>query len=192
MRLVMMGTGTFVNPGAAAPYRAEPVITGNDVTLNFAGVDVRDVLKAVLGDLLHLSYTVDPAVSGTVTLQTGRPIPRSAVINVLASALQLSGVALVQRDGLFFAVPVANAARQAPLGGTAGLNFVSRTPGSQVGEGGRQGAFSLTVATRYAHFVGDIAGISVGEAGNPDTIQVTPTAAKAHEIALHLGVNGIW
>ena len=78
------------------------------------------------------------------------------------------------------------------LGGTAGLNFVSRAPDSQVGEGSRQGAFSLTVAMRYAHFVGDIAGIYVGEAGNPDTIQVTPTAAKAHEVALHLGVNGIW
>jgi hypothetical protein len=78
------------------------------------------------------------------------------------------------------------------LGGTAGLNFVSRTPGSEVGEGRRKGAFSLTVAMRYAHFIGDIAGLSVGEAGNPDTIQVTPTSAKAHEVALHLGVNGIW
>lgn len=78
------------------------------------------------------------------------------------------------------------------LGGTAGLNFVSRPPGSNVGDGGRRGAFSLTVATRYAHFVGDIAGLFVGEAGDPDTIAIAPTAAKAHEVALHLGVNGIW
>lgn len=78
------------------------------------------------------------------------------------------------------------------LGGTAGLNFVSKRPGSNVAEGSRQGAFSLTVATRYAHFVGDIAGIYVAEAGNPDAIEVRATDATAHEIALHLGVNGIW
>jgi general secretion pathway protein D len=125
---VIRGTGTFVNPGAAATYRAEPTVTGNDVTLNFAGVDVRDVLKAVLGDLLHLSYTVDPAIQGTVTLQTGRPIPRAAVINVLASALQLSGAGLVQRDGLYVVVPVANAGRQAPIGGTSGFVTQVVTP----------------------------------------------------------------
>jgi hypothetical protein len=42
--------------------------------------------------------------------------------------LQLSGVALVVRDGLYFAVPVANAARQAPLGGTAGFVTQVVTP----------------------------------------------------------------
>lgn len=125
---IVRGTGAFVNPGAASAYRAEPVLTGSDVSLNFAGVDVRDVLKSVLGDLLHVSYAIDPAVQGTVTLQTGKPIPRSAVINVLTSALQLTGVALVQRDGLYVAIPVANAARQAPLGGTTGFVTQVVTP----------------------------------------------------------------
>jgi general secretion pathway protein D len=125
---VVRGTGTFVNTEAATASRAEAVLTGSDVTLNFAAVDVRDVLKSVLGDLLRVSYAVDPAVQGTVTLQTGRPIPRTAVINVLTSALQLSGVALVQRDGLYMAVPVTNAARQAPLGGTAGFVTQVVTP----------------------------------------------------------------
>jgi hypothetical protein len=78
------------------------------------------------------------------------------------------------------------------LGGTAGLNFVTRPPGKDVAEGGRQGAFSLTVATRYAHYVGDIAGVYVGESGNAETIEVRATPATAHEFALHLGVNGIW
>jgi general secretion pathway protein D len=42
--------------------------------------------------------------------------------------LQLSGVALVVRDGLYLAVPVANAARQAPLGGTTGFVTQVVTP----------------------------------------------------------------
>ncbi|MGE5269921.1 MAG: type II secretion system secretin GspD [Thiohalocapsa sp.] len=120
---IVEGTGEFVKPAVAAAARA-PVVSGSDVTLDFAAVDVRDVLKTVLGDLLHLPYAVDPAVQGTVTLQTGRPVPRTAVLNVLTSALQLSGVALIDRDGLYLAVPVANANKQAPIGGTTG--FVTR------------------------------------------------------------------
>src|SRR4029077_1763914 len=124
---IVTGSGSFTNPGGPS-RRAEPALTGSEVTLDFANVDVRDVLKSVLGDLLHVSYTIDPAVQGTVTLQTGRPIPRGSVVNVLTSALQLSGVALVVRDGLYFAVPVANATRQAPLGGTAGFVTQVVTP----------------------------------------------------------------
>jgi general secretion pathway protein D len=120
---VVLGTGRFANP--TLPSSGQSVaLVGSDVTLNFANVDVRDVLKSVLGDLLNLSYTVDPAVQGNMTLQTGAPIPRSAVIGVLTNSLQLSGVGLVQQGGLYMAVPIANAARTAPTGGSVG--FITR------------------------------------------------------------------
>ena len=61
---IVKGTGSFVDTSAAPLARAEPVFVGSDVTLDFANVDVRDVLKSVLGDLLHVSYAVDPAVQG--------------------------------------------------------------------------------------------------------------------------------
>ena len=120
---VVLGTGTFVGPSRSPPG---PQVTtvGDAVTLDFSNVDIRDVLKSVLGDLLKVSYTVDPAVQGTITLQTGRPIPRTSIIDVLETTLQLSGVALVARNGLYVAVPIANAPRQAPIGGTSG--FVTR------------------------------------------------------------------
>lgn len=78
------------------------------------------------------------------------------------------------------------------LGGTMGLNFISRPPGREVAEGSRQGTFSLTAALRYTHFSGDIAGLYVSESGNPDSIEVVPTDATVHEFALHMGINGIW
>jgi general secretion pathway protein D len=120
---VVLGTGTFVGPSRSPPG---PQVTtvGDAVTLDFSNVDIRDVLKNVLGDLLKVSYTVDPAVQGTITLQTGRPIPRTSIVDVLETTLQLSGVALVARNGLYVAVPIANAPRQAPIGGTSG--FVTR------------------------------------------------------------------
>ena len=121
---IVLGTGRFVGPGGAASATQRVTLVGSDVTLDFTNVDIRDLLKSVLGDLLKLSYTLDPAVQGTITLQTGRPIPRSAVIDVLNTTLQLSGVTLVARDGMYLAVPIANAVRQAPVGGTTG--FITR------------------------------------------------------------------
>ena len=107
-----------------SPPGPQVTTVGDAVTLDFSNVDIRDVLKNVLGDLLKVSYTVDPAVQGTITLQTGRPIPRTSIVDVLETTLQLSGVALVARNGLYVAVPIANAPRQAPIGGTSG--FVTR------------------------------------------------------------------
>jgi general secretion pathway protein D len=120
---VVMGTGRFIGPGATTASQ-QVVPSGSDVSLDFNNVDIRDVLKSVLGDLLKVSYAIDPAVQGTITLQTGKPIPRTAIIDVLNTALQLSGVGLVSRNGIYVAVPIANAATQAPVGGTTG--FVTR------------------------------------------------------------------
>jgi general secretion pathway protein D len=117
---IIVGNGRLVNL-SGSPGSPPAVAAGSDVSLDFTSVDIRDVLKSVLGNLLQVPYTIDPAVQGTMTLQTGKPIPRSAVIDVLSTTLQLNGVALVARNGMYLAVPIANAARQAPLGGTTGF-----------------------------------------------------------------------
>jgi general secretion pathway protein D len=121
---VQLGSGQFVNPAIGQAPSGEVTVNGPDVSLNFVNADVRDVMKSVVGGLLNRGWVVDPAVNGTVTLATPKPIPRSSVINVLTTALQMSGIGLVQRGNLYAAVPIANAARQAPLGSVSG--FVSR------------------------------------------------------------------
>jgi general secretion pathway protein D len=125
--VIEMGTGRFIGP-VSDQSQIQPGIatTGPDVTLDFAGVDVRDVARSVLGGLLHVSYVVDPALQAAVTLQTGQPIPRNRVLPVLADALQASGVALVQRDGVYQLVPIASAPREASLGGGGAAGYVTR------------------------------------------------------------------
>ncbi|MFC3228227.1 type II secretion system secretin GspD [Marinibaculum pumilum] len=118
---VVMGTGAFANLPALKSSAGIEIPPGDPVTLDFDGVDVRDVLRSVLGNLLGLSYSVDSAVQGTVTLKTGSPIPRDQVLSVLTDALQLANVVLVERDGVFLALPADKAAQQAALGGGAGL-----------------------------------------------------------------------
>ncbi len=89
------------------------------ITLDFVDADVRDVAKAVLGDFLGLSYAVGASVTGTVTIQTSRPVPKADVLPVLEQSLQLNNLALVKRAGIYNIVPLADARRQSGAIATA-------------------------------------------------------------------------
>jgi len=68
----------------------------------------------VLGDLLRLDYTLDPRVSGTVTLQTQRPVRQEAALSLLESALEVNGAALVAGGGGYRVVPLDEALKSGP------------------------------------------------------------------------------
>ena len=68
---------------------------GEGYELNFENTPVTGVAKVVLGDILQLGYLIDPRVQGTITLASGRPVPKSDLLYVLESALRMSGAALV-------------------------------------------------------------------------------------------------
>lgn len=102
---VFQGSGEFVNPGAgkAVSNRA------GDVTLDFTDADVRDVVRAVLGEIMQRSYTIDPKVTGKITLKTGRPITKEAVLSALEAALKINGAAINMVDDVLNVVPIADA-----------------------------------------------------------------------------------
>jgi general secretion pathway protein D len=108
---IFRGTGNLV---ASQPVqRSASVNTVGDFSMNFVNADVRDVAKAVLGDLLKVNYLIDPGVQGPITLQTSQPVSRDAVLPALEAALRLAGIALVRtRDDIYQLLPVANAPRQ--------------------------------------------------------------------------------
>jgi general secretion pathway protein D len=105
------GTGIVVQPLAAAPAGAPAAPPDGDVTLNFVDADVREVLRSVLGDVLHLNYVVDPKVQATITVQTSRPLRRQDVLPLLQQVMRASGLVLVQASGVYRVVPVEEAAR---------------------------------------------------------------------------------
>ncbi|WP_082673889.1 type II secretion system secretin GspD [Thiohalocapsa sp. ML1] len=102
---VRRGTGTFVRAVRPAGVDTTP----GDVTLNFDGTDIREVVKVVLGDLLGVNYVLDPGVSGAVTLQTGRPLRRDLLIPTLEMLLRMNNAALVDNAGTYEVVPLGNA-----------------------------------------------------------------------------------
>jgi general secretion pathway protein D len=77
-----------------------------DVTLNFVDTDIREIVRAVLGTTLKVSYTIDPAVHGTGSIETPTPLPRSAILGALETMLNQNGAALVVGNGIYNVVPL--------------------------------------------------------------------------------------
>jgi general secretion pathway protein D len=113
-------TATIIPGQAPYPTTAQaqaaihPGARPGDVSLNFPAADVHDVAQAVLGDLLHVRYTVDPAATGAVTLVTAQPIARDEVLGALEDALAAAKLALVRRGGAYAVIPLAQARAEAP------------------------------------------------------------------------------
>ncbi len=108
---IYRGTGVL----ARDPERGGvDVVLGENgkVTLNFANAEIRDVLDVVLGETLDLSYIIDPAVQGSITVRTSQPLSREAVIPALENILALNGVAMTLVDGTYMIVPQEVAARE--------------------------------------------------------------------------------
>jgi general secretion pathway protein D len=118
---IFPGSGPLVR---STPTRSSVATTDaeGDVTLNFANADVREVARAVLGEILHLHYVVDPRLQATITVQTGRPLAREAVLPALDSVLRASGAALIESDGVWRVVPL----EEAPKTGGSSLAADSR------------------------------------------------------------------
>jgi general secretion pathway protein D len=99
----IMGTGTFLNTKPATP----PAPAGpEEASLNFEGLDVREVAKVILGDYLKQSYTVHPAVQGTVTFRTVRPISRKDLLPTLEMLLRQNNAAVVIEEGVYKILPI--------------------------------------------------------------------------------------
>ncbi len=108
---ILPGNGVVVQPAPAARGGEQ-----GDITLNFVDADVHDVLPRVLGDVLHVNFTIDPKVQAMVTIQTSRPLKREDVLPTLQAALRASGLALVQNgSGLYSLVPAEQAAHSGPV-----------------------------------------------------------------------------
>lgn len=93
------GASFYGREAAVEPPAAKPADTGDGYELNFENVAVTTVAKVILGDILGVGYTIDPRVQGTVTISSGRPVPKRDLILALENALRMSNVVLVPDAG---------------------------------------------------------------------------------------------
>jgi general secretion pathway protein D len=154
------GSGVVVKPS-----EAQPLITdaGGNLTLNFEGADLREVVRTILGDILKENYIVDPRVGGTITLRTAKPIPKSAAMHTLEEVLRMNGAVMIREgDGVFRIVPSAAAGK-----GNA-------TP--QLVETGKPlpGGYSIQIVPLKHIGVADMAKILEPLAGEPSSVRIDP------------------
>jgi len=115
-----LGTGGGGAGDVSAVVGAQQAATGEGYELNFENTPVTGVAKVVLGDILGLGYIIDPRVQGTITLASGRPVPKGDLLYVLESALRLSGASLVRDRRGYVILPAAEAI------GTGGVDSIAR------------------------------------------------------------------
>ena len=99
---IYLGSGVTVKPSVIKSLGQD----GGELSLNFENADLREVVKTILSDILMESYIMDPRVSGSITMHTKRPIPKSAVLPTLETVLRMSGAVLLrQEDGVVQVLP---------------------------------------------------------------------------------------
>jgi len=119
------GTGVFLNRDAANRQPLPPDGEG-EVTLNFEGQGIQEVVHAILGELLQENFVIAPGVSGEVTFSTARPLSRDQLLPILEMLLRWNGATLVWREDRFHVLPVAEAVRG---------NLTPRVAGGQLQRG---------------------------------------------------------
>src|SRR5262249_49439855 len=100
-------SGYGAEPPAVTP--AQRSASGEAYELNFENTPVTTVAKVVLSDIMGVGYTIDPRVQGTVSMASGRPVPKSDILFVLENALRVSNVVLVRDARGYRLIPAAEA-----------------------------------------------------------------------------------
>jgi general secretion pathway protein D len=93
---------------------------GEGYELNFENTPIAMVAKAVLGDILGVGYSVDPRVQGSISLSSGKPVPKSDLLFVLESALRMSNVVVIRDAASYRIIPLGDAVGGGNTDQTAG------------------------------------------------------------------------
>jgi general secretion pathway protein D len=112
-RFTRIGSGDAPGPvtgSSAAPPGEQPSV-GTRFTLNFVEVEIAEVARVILGDMLGVPFVIDPRVRGPVTVEAAAGVPRAALIPTLQAALRSQGAGLIQGPQGFEVVPIAEARR---------------------------------------------------------------------------------
>jgi general secretion pathway protein D len=106
---VQTGNDNFVNEQAVRDTREPKAIAvpvGDDlVEIALINASIDAAASAVLGKILTTKFLVDPDVTGSITMRTTGPIPKSALLELFEVALKNNGSKLVRKNKVLQIVP---------------------------------------------------------------------------------------
>ena len=103
LALLEQGDGSFIAEGAAQGLTAGP--DGGGINLNFQDTDIREFAQVVLNDVLNENYVIDENVSGTVTINSVKPVDAETALALLEDILAMHGAAIIRKNGIYHIVP---------------------------------------------------------------------------------------
>jgi general secretion pathway protein D len=140
---------------------APPAHDGSEgFALNFENTPVATVAKVVLGDILNVGYVIDPRAQGTISLSSGRPVPKSDMLFVLENALRVNNLVLIRDPVGYRIVPATDGA----------VGPVDR-PGA---DGAVEPGYGLTVIPVQYVSGATLVKLMEGFASKPGTIRTDP------------------
>lgn len=94
-----IGSGEFMAK-ATKPSVSKSTVDGK-YSINFDAADIGEVSKIILSDMLEENYILNPAVKGSITLQTTKPLHKDDLLPTLETLLRVNGAVLIKRNGVY-------------------------------------------------------------------------------------------
>ena len=106
-----------VPPSQVAPVPVPPerrllpppsVPSGGMVSLNFTRADLVEIIH-IIAQHLRLTYTIDPEVKGTVTINSAEPLRSEDLLPIFHQILRMNGAVAVKTGNLYHIMPIKDA-----------------------------------------------------------------------------------
>ncbi len=104
LAFVEPGDGSFIGGNIAREGQPQ-VSEDGGINLNFQDTDIREFVQIILNDVLSENYIIDQDVSGTITINTVKPVNSEAALVLLEDILDMHNAALIKKDDLYRIVP---------------------------------------------------------------------------------------
>ena len=105
-------SGGAPSPEAGAPSGGQrrfsppaPAPAGGMVSLNFNRADLVEIIH-IIAQQLHLTYTIDPEVKGTVTINSAEPLRSEDLLPIFHQILRMNGAVAVRTGNLYHIMPI--------------------------------------------------------------------------------------
>lgn len=95
-------------PPPAIPQRrfaSPPASSGGMVSLNFNRADLVEIVH-IIAQQLRLTYTIDPEVKGTVTINSAEPLRPEDLLPIFHQVLRMNGAVAVRTGNLYHIMPI--------------------------------------------------------------------------------------
>ncbi len=92
-------------PGAQRRFTPAPAQAGGMISLNFNRADLVEIIH-IIAQQLRLTYTIDPDVKGSVTINSAEPLRSEDLLPIFHQILRMNGAAAVRTGNLYHIMPI--------------------------------------------------------------------------------------